>query len=404
MNAPSSMNAFSDKDAKRNALLLAVAMGLAGANASVVIATGGLVGRLLGPSPEWATAPITAFVLGSAVSTLPAAWAMRRFGRREAYRIGAGFGVVAGLLSAYAVREGLFWLFMVSLAMCGVYQAFVMSYRFGAADGASPGFRPKAISWVLAGGLASAIVGPQLVIHTKDMAPPFTFMPSYIAQAVVAALAMLVLGFTRFSSSVEMAANAEEARPTREILRAPRLRVAILCGATAQALMNLIMTATPLAMIGCSLGEGDAALAIQWHIVAMYLPGFFTGPLIARFGVYPVMMVGLLLLGGCGIVALTGVSVAHFNAALILLGLGWNLAFVGATTLVSEGLRPAERTRVQGINDFVVFSCTALASLAAGKVLAQFGWGTLNLVLFPFVGMAMILVFWLAFREERREA
>lgn len=402
MQAP--VPSFTDKDARRNALLLATSMGLAGANASVVIATGGLVGRLLGPSPEWATAPITAFVLGSALSTLPAAWLMRRLGRRDAYRIGAGFGVVAGLLSAYAVREAMFPLFLLSLGLCGVYQAFVMSYRFGAADGASAAFRPKAISWVLIGGLASAIVGPQLVIHTKDLMPPFTFLPSYIGQAVVAAMAVVVLGFTRFSNVPEVPAAGEEARPLREILRSKRLRVAILCGATAQALMNLIMTATPLAMIGCAHGEGDAALAIQWHIVAMYLPGFFTGPLIARFGVYPVMMLGLLLLAGCGAVSMTGVSVAHFNTALVLLGLGWNLAFVGATTLVSEGLRPAERTRIQGINDFVVFSCTALASLAAGRILAQFGWATLNMAVFPFVGIAMVLVFWLAFHEDRAEA
>jgi len=399
-----SPSAFTDKDARRNALLLATAMGLAGANASVVIATGGLVGRLLGPSPEWATAPITAFVLGSAISTLPAAWLMRRMGRRDAYRIGAGFGVLAGLLSAYAVREALFPLFLFSLGLCGVYQAFVMSYRFGAADGASASFRPKAISWVLVGGLASAIVGPQLVIHTKDLVPPFTFMPSYIGQAVVAALAVVALGFTRFASLPETPVAGEEARPVREILRSGRLRVAILCGATAQALMNLIMTATPLAMIGCAHGEGDAALAIQWHIVAMYLPGFFTGPLIARFGVYPVMMLGMLMLAGCGAVSMTGVSIAHFNTAMILLGLGWNLAFVGATTLVSEGLRPAERTRIQGINDFIVFSCTALASLAAGRVLAQFGWATLNMAIFPFVAIAMGLVLWLAFNDERREA
>ncbi len=396
--------AFTDRDARRNALLLAGAMGLAGANAAVVIATGGLVGRMLGPSPEWATAPITAFVLGSALSTLPAAALMRRLGRRDAYRIGAGFGIVAGLLSAYAVREGLFALFLLSLGFCGVYQAFVMSYRFGAADGASAAFRPKAIAWVLAGGLASAVVGPQLVILTKDLAPPFTFLPSYIAQAVVAALAVVVLGLTRFAPHAGTAAAAAEARPVREILRAPRLRIAILCGATAQALMNLIMTATPLAMIGCSYGEGDAALAIQWHIVAMYLPGFFTGPLIVRIGVHPVMLAGLVMLAGCGLVARSGISIAHFDGALVLLGLGWNLAFVGASTLLSEDLRPAERTRIQGINDFVVFSCTALASLAAGVGLAHFGWATLNLLIFPFVGLAILLVLWLALAGRHSSA
>lgn len=393
--------AFDDASAKRNALVLATAMGLAGANASVVIATGGLVGRTLAPSPEWATAPITAFVVGTALTTLPAAWLMRKLGRREAYRIGAGLGLLAGLLAAYAVREALFPAFMLALALCGGYQAFVMSYRFGAADGASPGFRAKAISWVLIGGLVSAIVGPQLVIHTKDLMPPYTFLPSYIGQAIVAGLAIIVLGFTRFAPVPEPVHAHEQMRPLREIFASSRLRVGVLCGATAQALMNLIMTATPLAMIGCSHSEADAAMAIQWHIVGMYLPGFFTGPMIARFGVYPVMMLGLVLLAACGGVALTGLSIAHFNAALILLGLGWNLAFVGATMLVSEGLRPVERTRVQGLNDLVVFVCTALASLMAGKVLAFFGWGTLNLVVFPFVLLAMGMVIWLARQEPK---
>jgi MFS family permease len=396
--------AFDDASARRNALVLAGAMGLAGANASVVIATGSLVGRTLAPTADWATAPITAFVVGTALATLPAAWLMRTLGRREAYRIGAGFGVMAGLLAAYAVREGLFLAFMIALAFCGVYQAFVASYRFGAIDGASPAFRGKAVSWVLIGGLISAVVGPQLVIYTKDLTPPILFQASYLSQAVVAALAVLILGLTRFPPAPVATHEGESMRPLREILRSPRLRVAILCGATAQALMNLIMTATPLAMIGCAHTEGDAALAIQWHIIGMYLPGLFTGPLIARLGVYPVMMVGLLLLGACGVVALSGVSIAHFNAALILLGLGWNLAFVGATVLVSEGLRPVERTRVQGINDLVVFTTTALASFLAGKVLASFGWATLNLAVFPFVLLSMGLVVWLSFNEEKQTA
>jgi MFS family permease len=399
-----SQPAFDDAAARRNALVLAGAMGLAGANASVVIATGALVGRHLAPSLEWATAPVTAFVVGTALATMPAAWLMRRLGRREAYRIGAGFGVVAGLLAAYAVREGLFLAFMIALALCGVYQAFVASYRFGASDGASPAFRPRAVSWVLIGGLVSAVVGPQLVIHTKDLMAPITFQASYITQAIVAAIAMLVLGLARFAPAPIAAGENETMRPLREIFANPRLRVAILCGATAQALMNLIMTATPLAMIGCAHSEGDAALAIQWHIIGMYIPGFFTGPLIARLGIYPVMMLGLLLLGACGAVALTGVSITHFNLALVLLGLGWNLAFVGATVLVSEGLRPVERTRAQGVNDLIIFTTTALASFLAGKVLATFGWATLNVAIFPFLVLALALVIWLFLQEHKRPA
>lgn len=394
---------YNDAFARRNAIVLAMAMGLAGANASVVIATGALVGKLLAPSVDWATAPVTAFVVGTALATLPAAWLMRKLGRRDAYRFGAGLGVVAGLLAAWAVKDAHFWAFMAAAALCGGYQAFVVSYRFGATDNASPALRPKLISFVTLGGLAAAFVGPQLVIHTKDLMPPYTFLVSYVGQAAVAALAILVLGTFRNPPAAMESGPTGEARPMREVFRAPRLRVAVVCGAIAQALMNLIMTATPLAMIGCDHTTTDATLAIQWHIIGMFAPGFFTGSLINRFGVYPVMIVGLALLGGCGVVALAGLSVSHFFVALILLGLGWNFAFVGASTLVADGLRPAERTKVQGINDLVVFATTSVASLAAGKILAIFGWATLNLTIFPFVIMAALMVFWLI-RHERRLA
>ncbi len=390
--------------ARRNAIVLAVAMGLAGANASVVIATGALVGSYLAPSPDWATAPVTAFVVGTAAATMPAAWLMRRLGRKDAYRIGAGLGIVAGLLAAWSVREALFWPFMLATALCGGYQAFVISYRFGATDHASPLLRPQLISLVTLGGLASAVIGPQLVIHTKDLMPPYTFLPSYIGQALVAALAIFVLGTLRFPPAPTGENAGGEARPMAEIFRTARLRVAVICGAIAQALMNLIMTATPLAMIGCFHSTTDATLAIQWHIVGMFLPGFFTGKLITRFGVFPIMILGLALLAGCGVVALAGISVAHFWAALILLGVGWNFAFVGASSLVVEGLRPAERTKVQGINDLVVFATTSLASLSAGAILAKFGWATLNMTIFPFVFAAVILVIWLIRHEKRLEA
>lgn len=393
-----------DALARRNAYVLAGAMGLAGANASVVIATGALVGQTLAPSADWATAPVTAFVVGTAAATLPAAWLMKAIGRRDAYRIGAAIGVVAGLMAAWAVRDALFWVFMFSAALCGAYQAFVVSYRFGATDHASPALRPRLISLVTLGGLAAAFIGPQLVIHTKDIAPPYTFMPSYIGQAVVAALAILVLGALRFPPEAGAAANAEPARPLGEIFRSPRLRVAVFCGAVAQALMNFIMTATPLAMIGCAHTTTDATLAIQWHIIGMFAPGFFTGKLINRFGVYPVIILGLALLAGCGIVALMGISIPHFFTALILLGLGWNFAFVGASTLVADGLRPAERTRVQGMNDLVVFIATSVASLAAGKVLAGLGWNALNLTIFPFVAAAGLLILWLIRLERHPRA
>lgn len=393
---------FDDRLARRNALVLSVAQALAGANASVVFATGALLGQMLGPSPAWATAPTTSFVLGTACATMPASALMRHFGRRLAYQIGAGIGVLAGLLAAWAIYRGDFWLFMAATAMCGVYQAFVMSYRFGATDQASPAFRPKAISWVLLGGVAAAFIGPQLVIATKDITPPFTFLASYIGQAMVAGVSILTL-FAFRAGPAPVLATVQTARPLRVILRSKRLVVAILCGAITQALMNFIMTASPLAMVGCAHSITDATLAIQWHIISMFLPGLFTGGLINRFGVYAVMAAGLALLAACGVIALAGITVAHFDLALIALGVGWNLAFVGASTLVAEGQRPEERNRIQGFNDLVIFSLTALASLSSGKILAGFGWDALNLALFPCVLLAAFLVFWL-WRDGKRQA
>ncbi len=277
-----------------------------------------------------------------------------------------------------------------------------MNYRFGATDNASPAFRPRAIAWVLAGGIAAAFVGPQLVIHTKDMLPPFTFMASYIGQAAVAGLSIALLFLFR-NAPVPPAGSQEPARPLREILKSRRLKLAIGISAIAQALMNFIMTATPLAMIGCFHTTTDATLAIQWHIVGMFLPGFLTGPLIARFGVYTVIAVGLILLAACGIVGLSGITIAHFNTALILLGVGWNFAFVGASAVVAEGQKPAERNLVQGFTDLVIFSVTALASLSSGKLLAGFGWTSLNIALFPFVIAALVMV-GLLLRDARKPA
>jgi MFS family permease len=397
------MTFVDDTIARRNAAVLASAGALAGANASVVFATGALVGQALGPSPEWATAPTTTFVIGTALATMPAAWLMRRLGRRMAYQIGSAIGVMAGLLAAISIRDGAFIAFMFATTLCGVYHAFVQSYRFGATDTASPALRPKVVSWVLAGGVASAFIGPQLVIHTKDITPPHLFMASYVGQAMVAAIAMLALSLFRNPPPLDQTGMAP-ARPLREILKSRRLVVAIACGAIAQALMNLIMTATPLAMIGCFHSTTDATLAIQWHIVGMFLPGFFTGHLIARFGVYRVIGLGLVLLAACGAVALTGITVAHFYAALVLLGIGWNFAFIGASALVAEGQRPNERNKVQGFNDLLIFSITAVASLSSGKILAAFGWASLNMVLFPFVIAAGLMVFWLARNPMKAEA
>jgi predicted MFS family arabinose efflux permease len=254
---------------------------------------------------------------------------------------------------------------------------------------------------VLAGGVFAAVLGPQIVIFTKDLLTPFAFAASYLAQAVCAVVAILVLQFVNIPRQETTIAHS--VRPLGEIVRQPRFIVAVVCGVTAYATMNLLMTSAPLAMVGCGHSVTDATLGIQWHVLAMYGPSFVTGSFIARFGVTRVTAVGLALLIATGVVGITGLSVAHFWTAMILLGLGWNLAFIGATTLVTECHRPEERTKVQSFNDFLIFGSMAVASFSSGQLLAAFGWAAINAVLFPAVAAAAALLVWYGLRS-RREA
>ena len=370
-----------DRIARRNALLLAVASGLAGANAAVIFATGALVGQSLASTPALATLPASTFVGGTMLATLPVAFAARRFGRRAVFMGGNLTGVLAGTVAALGVYLGSFALFCLATAMAGAYQAVVQSYRYAAADTATPGFRPKAISWVLTGGVAAAFIGPQLVIWTRELMLPYLFMATFLGQAAVAVLAMLATA--RFEDQPAAEVRSGTQRPLGVILRQPRLIVAILCGTLAQALMNFVMTAAPLAMAQCGLTIVDSTLGIQWHIVAMFAPSFFTGGLIQRFGKEKLVIAGMLILAACGVVQLTGLGVAHFWTALILLGIGWNFAFIGATAMVTDCHTPAERAKVQGLNDFTIFGATTVGSLLAGLMLATVGWATISAALPP---------------------
>ena len=377
---PSSL-AAGDRVARRNALLLAVASGLAGANATVVFATGAIVGQSLASVAALATLPTSAFVFGTMLATLPVSLAARRYGRRAVFLAGNLAGAAAGLLAALAVREGSFALFCLATALAGAYQAVVQSYRYAAADTATPAFRPKAISWVLTGGVAAAFIGPQLVIWTKELMLPYLFMATFIGQAAVAVLAMLATRRFEDQPQAEVLAGAQ--RPLAALLGQPRLIAAIICGTLAQALMNFMMTAAPLAMVQCGHAVVDAALGIQWHVVAMFAPSFWTGALIQRFGKEKLVIAGMLILAACGLVSLSGLSVPHFWAALVLLGIGWNFAFIGATAMVTDCHTASERAKVQGFNDFVIFGMTTLGSLLAGVMLATVGWGTISAMLVP---------------------
>ena len=377
----------SDRRARANVLRLAGAQALAGANAAVVFATGSIVGATLAPGPAYATVPISVFVVGMAAGTLPAGWIARRHGRRAAFLVGTGCGVAMGLLAALAVLLASFPLYCFATLLGGLYAAVVQSFRFAAADGASPAFRPRALSWVMTGGVFAGVLGPQLVTWTMDLWAPYTFAASYLAQAAVALVAMAVL------SGVDLPRPAPgertAGRPLGEIVRQPRFVAAVVCGVVSYALMNLVMTSAPLAMRMCGLSVVSSNWALQWHIVAMYAPGFVTGSLIARFGAPRVVAAGLLVTLGAAAVGLSGVTAGHFSLALVLLGVGWNFGFTGASAMVLQTHRPEERTRVQSVNDFVVFGTVAAGSFASGGLLAAQGWAAVNVVVFPPVALAL---------------
>ncbi len=389
-----------DRLAKRNAVVLAVTQALAGANNTVMLATGAIVGSMLAPDKVYATVPITVYVIGMWLGTLPVGKLARHYGRRTAFQVGTAFGVASGLLGYFAVMQASFVLFNMGAFCCGLYAAAHQAYRFAAADTASESFRPRAISWVMVGGVFAAILGPQLVIATKEIWPPYLFAASFLAQAAVAAVASLVLTLVRIPKPPRIQAGGE-GRPLSEILRQPRFVVAVICGVASYAMMNMVMTSAPLAMVQCNHSVTDAALGLQWHVLGMYAPSFFTGSLIARFGIERVIGAGFLLLLASAGISMAGITLWHFWLGLILLGVGWNFGFIGATAMVTQCHRPEERTRVQSFNDFLVFGSMAIGSFASGNLLAVYGWIVVNGVVFPVVAIAAALLVWLTLRGRQ---
>lgn len=392
-----------DRLARRNALVLAMGQALAGANNTVVVATGGILGSMMAPDKSLATLPISLMVCGMAAGSLPVGVLARRYGRRTAYQVGAVIGCLAGLIGYTAIMHGSFALYLVATFCGGMYAASHMSYRFAAADTASPEFKPKAVAWVMAGGLFAAFLGPQLVIFTKDALAPHLFAASYLGQAAVAAIAFFLLAFVRPPEQA-VASTVQRPRPLTRVARQPRFIVAAICGTASYALMNLMMTSAPLAMVECGHSVSDATLGIQWHVLAMYAPSFITGTLILRFGVTTVMGTGLGLLALSAAVGYAGTTVAHFWTALVLLGVGWNFVLVGATTMVTETHRPEERNKVQAFNDFCIFGTMAVGSFVSGGMLAHFGWYLVNMVMFPVIGIAAVMLAWQALRERAKPA
>lgn len=388
------MTAPDDTLARRNAYVLAAAQALGGANPAIVISLGGLVGLTLADDKALATLPVSLLNLGLAAGTIPAAMLMRRVGRRSGYIGGALLGVAGGCLAASAIALSAFALFCLATFVAGLYAAFVQSYRFAAADSASEAFKARAIAWVMMGGIASAVIGPQTVIWTRDLVAGAPFAGGFLGQAVLALLSIAVLSALRVPPPV--AARQGGGRPLREILRQPRFVAAVVAGLVSYGLMSFVMTAAPIAMVECGHSIGAAALGIQWHILAMYGPSFVTGRLLDRFGKEAITALGLVLIAAAAAIGLLGLSVAHFWIALVLLGIGWNFGFIGATALVTECYRPEERAKVQAANDFLVFGAVAAASFSSGGLLSAGGWGTVNALVFPPVLVALGLLAWRA--------
>lgn len=389
-------------EAKRTARLLALATAIGNSGGPIAIGTGGLVGMSMLPPEQMglATVPVSAFILGSAAASIPAALTMRRIGRRYGFLLGTGIGATGAITAAIAVATGLFWLFTLGLMLLGSAGAFAQQYRFAAADASEPAFKPRAISWVMAGGVVTGVVGPQLAIHGQSILPFAPLAGPFVGLALLIGMSALILTQLRIPPPAPPVAG-KEGRPLRQIVLQPKFVIALLAAIASYALMSLVMTATPIAMIEHHHSHADAQTGIQWHVIAMFGPSFFTGALIARFGKSGIAASGLLLIAMAATVALMGTSLWHFWIALILLGIGWNFGFIAATAMVAELYRPEEAFRVQAVNEFVLFSIVAIASFSSGGILVASGWTVVNLLVYPIVAVAVALIAFQAFSDRR---
>ncbi|PWR23716.1 MFS transporter [Zavarzinia compransoris] len=376
---------------RRNVLLLGLGQALYGTATTILFTLNGLVGHMLAADKALATLPVTAVMVGAALSTVPAAQVHRLFGRRVGFVLGALAGALGGAGYGLGIWLGDFWLFTAAALVTGWYFANAQFYRFAAAEAAAEARRPRAISLVMAGGVAAALAGPELVKYSKDLVLGLPFIGAYGVVVVLGLVAMGLMSALRLAPP-PAADRHDSGRPLAVILRQPRMLAALATGIAAYASMSLVMTATPIAMVACSLTVEDAAFVIQWHSLAMFAPSFFTGRLIERFGVIPVIAAGLVLILACTAVALAGVALEHFWVALVLVGLGWNFAFVGATSLVTTCYEPAERTKTQAANDFLVFGVVSGASFLSGVLLNWTGWDGVPVATLPLALLALVLL------------
>lgn len=393
-----------DRLARRNVMVLVAAQAILGAQMPMIFTVAGLAGKQLAPNACLATLPISLMVIGSMLSANPISALMARYGRRAGFVVGTLGGTLGGIVAAWGLSQGSFLLFLTGAFLSGIYQSSQGFFRFAAADTASEAFRPKAISYVMAGGLLSAVVGPELVkLTSQSLAVPF--LGTYLTVIALNALGVFLFALLRIPRP-PLRQGPAGGRSRIELLKTPRILVAVIVATVSYALMNLVMTSSPLAVVGCGYHTSDAANVVTAHVLAMFVPSFFTGHVIARLGVEKVMGIGLVILACAGAVAMQGVQLENFFGALVLLGLGWNFGFIGATTMLTSAHSAEERGRMQGMNDFLVFGGVTLASFSSGGLMncsggsVQAGWQAVNMAMLPFLVLAGGALIWLVLRPK----
>jgi predicted MFS family arabinose efflux permease len=363
---------------------------------------GGLVGAMLTPVPALATLPISLFALGTAMMAMPMSMLMKKWGRRRGFYTAICAGITSGLVGASAIYVGSFWLFCAAALMMGCYQAGAQFYRFAAMEVVPLHYRPKAVSYVLAGGVLAALGAPLYFNAANALSEPITFLGAFLAVSALSLLAFIPVSFVTFPDKEEEGAAMDERnRPLSDIMKQPVFLAAIANGCGGYALMTLVMTAAPVAIVACGFTPVSASYVIQWHILAMTLPAFVTGTIILRIGVVPVLLAGVSLYIVAALTGLSGQTIPYFGATLVLVGLGWNFMFTGGTTLLTESHTSAERAKVQGLNDFFVFGSAALASLFAGSLHAWFGWDAIQYATFGMVAIVGSITVWFALHRRK---
>lgn len=387
----------------RNVLLLAACQALSMSAMTIMITVAALTGRMLAENDSFATLPLAFQFLATWLTTIPASALMQRIGRRWGFAIGTLLGMGGGALIALAIVFLSFWLMCVGNLLVGMCMGFALFYRFAAADASDEAFRAKAISWVVSGGVIAALVGPELARHTRDVLGPYLYAGSFLAIMALFAISFILVQFLRIPRPVAVSASGR-GRPLAQIMAQPKFIVAALSSMVAYGVMNFIMVATPFAVEDCGFGPDAAPGVIQLHALGMFAPAFFTGHLINRFGLRRILIAGAVLLSGAIAADLTGATLWNFWIGLFLLGVGWNFLFVGGSTLLTQTYLPEERSRVQGINDFFVYGTVACSSFLSGWVYQTYGWGIVNAVGIPLIGLSLLGTSWLIWQGRRATA